>query len=262
MATTPSFDSLTLDVPRITETRFKQLLATKNSPALPSASKIYQILVQQGVEPSFALAQYRVESQYGTAGHAVKTGSWGNMLYDSALTLLASGTYAPGNGYTYATYDTFEDAITDYCRYIHHYKDVYELETIYEATARWIGKPQGSTGHVSYVTIIVDDMIRYEYPSGGYVSGDEMIYIGPSFNRVTGRFEQKYPITIGLQLYRGTDLNMPLKKYSGTPGNAWWLGFVNGGRDWGAVVIGTTIADPDATVVYLYKPSASKIITV
>lgn len=253
-----TYNSLTLTPPRITAARFKQLLQTKNSPAVPESDLVYNVLVREGVDPSFALAQFRVESQYGTAGYAKVTGSWGNMLYDSHLTILATGKYSPGNGYTYATYDNYVDAILDYCRYIHWYKDEYLLDTIYEATARWIGKAQGSSGHVSYINIIIDDMYDYEFPQGGYESGDKMIYIGPSFDRNTGKFGQKYYVKNGTQLYRGTD-GAPLKKYSGTSGYAWWLGYVNGGKDWGALVIGTPSADPDATVVYIKSPNASLI---
>ena len=213
------------------------------------------------MDPSFALAQFRVESQYGTSGYAKETGSWGNMLYDSSLTILASGKYSPGNGYTYATYDDYQDAIRDYCRYIHWYKDEYNLSTIYGATARWIGKPQGSAGHLNYINIIIDDMINYEYPDGGYESGDKMVYAGPSLDRVEGKLTQKYPISYGMQLYRGTD-NSPLKRYTGKAGNAWWLGFVNGGTEWGTVFIGTSVADPDATLVYIKNPDPNKIINV
>lgn len=262
---TPTQNSPTLSPPRITAARFKQLLKTKNSPAVPESDLVYDELIIQGVDPSFALAQFRVESQYGTAGYAKTTGSWGNMLYDPHLTLLASGTYKPGNGYTYATYDNYVDAIKDYCRYIHWYKDEYDLVTIYEATARWIGKDPGSSGHISYVTTIVNDMIEYEYPLGGFQTGDKMIYFGDAFDRSTGKIVLKYPVSTGLPLYRGTSTDNTgkpielLKKYSGTSGLAWWLGFVNGGKDWGALVIGTSSADPDATVVYIYKPDATKI---
>lgn len=256
---TISVNSPTLAPPRITEAKFKSLLAAKNSPATAAAGAIFNILVQEGVDPSFALAQYRVESQYGTAGYAKITGSWGNMLFDTGLTILRSGVYAPGNGYTYATYDTFEDAIRDYCRYIHWYKDEYNLGTIYGATARWIGKVPGSTGHMSYVSIIVDDMIKYEYPLGGNESGDKMIYAGPSFDRNTGKFSLKYPVSSGLQLYRGAGDEFPLKKYNGPTGRAWWLGFVNGGKSWGAIMIGTSSADEDATVVYIKNPVAASI---
>lgn len=257
----PTRNSPTLDAPRISAARFKQLLSSKNSPALPEADEVYDILLREGVEPAFALAQFRVESQYGTAGHAKVTHSWGNMLYDRNLTILASGIYSPGNGYTYAKYSNYKNAITDYCRYIHWYKDRYGLDTIYGATARWLGRTPGSSGHVSYVNIIISDMIEYEYPNGGYESGDKMIYFGPSFDRAAGKVGMKYPIVRGQELYRGTNGDL-LKLYSGTPGNAWWLGFVNGGKTWGAVVIGTSNADPDATIVYIKNPDPRKIIKV
>lgn len=258
MGSAPTYNSLTLTPPRITATRFKQLLSSKSSPAVPESDQVYQILLNEGVDPSFALAQFRVESQYGTAGYAKITHSWGNMLYDSNLTILANGKYSPGNGYTYATYSNYKFAITDYCRYIHWYKDQYGFDTIYEATARWIGKPPGSSGHISYINIIIDDMIKYEYPSGGYESGDKMVYAGPSLIRSTGRLTLKYPVEYGLQLYRGTD-GSPLKKYTGSNGNAWWLGWVNGGKEWGAIFIGTSVADPDATLVYIKNPDPSLI---
>jgi len=259
---TPTPDSPTLAVPRITKAKFKSLLKTKNSPAVPESDAVYDILVAQGVDVSFALAQFRVESQYGTAGYAKTTGSWGNMLHDPNLTTHENGTYSPGNGYTYATYANYVDAITDYCTYIHWYKDQYDFDTIYEATARWIGKSPGSSGHVSYVTNIINDMIAYEYPSGGYESGDEMIYFGPALDRATGHIVLKYPVSNGLQLYRGADDAYPLKKYSGLPGKAWWIGFVNGGTQWGAIVIGTTAADADATIVYIKNPDPSKIVKI
>ncbi len=257
----PNYNTPTLDAPRITAARFKELLKTKNSPAVPESDAVYQILLAQGVEPAFALAQFRVESQYGTAGHAEVTHSWGNMLYDSNLTLLTSPPhkYSPGNGYTYAVYGNYKNAITDYCRYIHWYKDEYGLDSIYEATARWIGKKPGASGHISYINIIIDDMIEYEYPNGGYESGDEMIYFGAAFDRSVGSIVQKYPVNYGDILYRGTDGTV-LKTYSGKSGNAWWLGFVNGGKAWGALVIGTSSADADATVVYIKNPDPLKII--
>lgn len=257
----PTKDSPTLAPARITKERFKALLKTKNSPAVAESDTVFAILVEEGVDPSFALAQFRVESQYGTAGHAAVTGSWGNMLYDPNLTILASGKYSPGNGYTYATYDNYTTAILDYCRYIHWYKDRYNLISIYQATARWIGKVPGSAGHVSYTNIIISDMIEYEYPTGGYESGDKMLYFGKAFDRATGRIVQKYPVTYGLSLYRGTDGDF-LKNYTGADGKAWWIGLVNGNPSWGALVIGTSSADADATIVYIKNPDVSKIINV
>lgn len=258
----PTPKSPTHAAPRITVARFTQQLKTKSSPAVPEASLVFDILVEEGVDPSFALAQFRVESQYGTAGYAKVTGSWGNMLYDPNLTILASGKFAPGNGYTYATYANYVDAITDYCRYLAWYRDEYGLEDIYGATARWIGKTPGSAGHTSYVNIIISDMIAYEYPEGNfYESGDKMIYGGPAFDKAKGKVVQKYPITVGMPLYRGTNGDL-LKKFSGTPGDAWFLGPVNGSWEWGVVGIGTSVADADITWVYIKNPVKSKVKTV
>lgn len=260
---TPTPNSPTLAPPRITKEKFKSLLKTKNSPAVPESDIVYQTLQLSAVDVSFALAQFRVESQYGTAGYAKETGSWGNMLWDPILTTHASGkltkTTSSGAQYTYATYANYHNAIIDYCTYIHWYISEYGLDTIYGATARWIGKNPGSSGHQSYVTAIINDMIEYEYPQGGYESGDEMIYFGPSLDRNKGQLTLKYPVSSGLQLYRGANESFPLKEYSGTAGKAWWIGFVNGGKAWGAIVIGTTVADADATIVYIKNPDSNKI---
>ena len=68
----PSYDTLALGPPRIPYSTFLARLKSKSSPAVAEAKQIYDMFIQQGVDPSFALAQYRVESQYGTAGHAVR----------------------------------------------------------------------------------------------------------------------------------------------------------------------------------------------
>lgn len=261
MSSLPTPQSPTHAIARITATRFYNLLKEKNSPALPEALAIYEELVLNNVDPSFALGQYRVESQMGTAGYAVFTKSIGNMLFDSNLTILAIGQYSPGNGYTYAKYTNRLDATKDYCRYLAWYRDHYNLTTIYGATARWIGKTPGSPGHLSYVTNILSDMIKYETEGQFYETGDSMIYAGPALDRTTGRLVQKYPIKYGDILYRGTNGDI-LKKYTGTAGNAWWLGPVNGSYAWGAIFIGTSSADPDATLVYIKNPSKLKIINI
>jgi hypothetical protein len=240
------------------------LLKSKNSPAVPEASLIYDQFVAGGVDPTFALSQFRVESQFGTSGYAKTTGSWGNMLWDANLTVLATGKYSPGNGYTYATYDNYKNATLDYIRYLDWYRDHYGYWDIYRATARWIGKTPGSTGHLSYVSIIVDDMISWVFPEGTfYETGDKMIYAtneeGIAFSN--GAIRQKYPITYGMPLYRGTNGDL-LKNYSGTAGNAWFLGLVNGSKDWGVILIKTSSADSNGTLVYIKNIDTTKIVNV
>lgn len=253
---------------RISKVRFKELLKSKNSPAVADSDRVYDILVNRGVDPSFALAQFRVESQYGTAGHAAVTGSWGNMLYDSNLTKLSYKTYSPGNGYTYACYLSYIDAIVDYCAYLDWYRDRYNLIDIYGATARWIGKTPGSTGHLNYCNTIVNDMVVYEFPPGTYYnSGDGMIYAGDSVgrdanDRLDGRLKLRYPIAYRDKLYRGPSLDTYLKTFTGTTGSAFFLGLVNGSKEWGAILIGTSVADPDGTIVYIPNIDMTRVIKV
>lgn len=263
----PTPQSPTLAAPRISAARFEQLLRGKASPATAEAAAVYQELVASGVDPSFALAQFRVESQYGTAGHAKVTGSWGNMLWDRSLCLHAEQQtppgfkpYCPGNGFCYATYNDYTDAILDYCHYVHDYAERRGLETIYEATAEWIGRVPGSSGHVSYVNTIVNDMVEYENPPGTfYETGDMSIYAGSYLDKTTGRVLKRYPIHVGMELFRGTNGDF-IKKYSGTPGNALFLGFVNGAPDWGVVDIGILAEDPKGTLVYIKRPDPRKLV--
>lgn len=269
--TLPNYDTHPLAAPRIPYSTFLARLKTKNSPAVAQAEDIYNAFVLEGVDPSFALAQYRVESQYGTAGHAVVTKSWGNMLYDSSLCPHAVGQYAPGNGFTYAKYNDIYSAALDYINYLHNYAVARNLHTIYEVTAEWIGKTPGSPGHISYTDIVINDMIAYETkPNTFYEVGDKMIYggtvrvglknVGPFFDKNTGKLLKKYPVTVGMQLYRGTDGTF-LKKYQGTPGKAWMLGLVQGSTTWANICIGTSVADPDATFCYIKDVDITKIVS-
>jgi hypothetical protein len=256
----PTAQSPTHASARISVDRFTQLLKSKNSPAVPEASEVFNILVGHNIDPSFALAQFRVESQYGTAGYAQITGSWGNMLYDAHLTTHASGKYTSNSGYTYATYANYVNAITDYYAYLDWYRDEYHLSVIYGATARWIGKTAGSPGHISYVNTIISDMVEYEYPEGKfYESGDKMIYTN---NALKGdRIVKRYTLTKGTPLYRGTSGDL-LKNYSGTTSPALWLGLVNGSKAWGMVMVKTSSADETGTLVYIKNPDITKVKTV
>lgn len=265
-----NYNSPTLAPPRISYARFLGLLKSKNSPAVPEAQRIWDQFIAEGVDPSFALAQYRVESQYGTAGHAEKTKSWGNMLYDSSLTILAAPnenvptkTYSPGNGFTYAVYANHTTAAIDYARYLHNYAEERNLPDIYGATAEWIGRVPGSSGHTSYVNIVINDMYEYEISDGEfYEVGDKMIYAGAPFDKVTGKITQKYPVVDGKTvLYRGTDGTV-LKTFSGKSGLAWFFGLVQGSKDWGLICIGTSIADSDATLCYIKNVDLTKVVNV
>lgn len=245
--------------------RFVELLDSKNSPASGEATQVWGVLVDEGVDPSFALAQFRVESQYGTSGWAKETGSWGNMLYSPGLTILSGppeSFYTSSNHkYTFATYTSYVDAVKDYCRYIHWYRDQYALETIYEATGRWLGLNRtGDTGHINYVNTIINDMVLYEHEEGDfYEVGDKVIYIDNYVDRSTGRFLKRLEVKAGTVLYRGTNGDI-LKKLSPPTGvtslKLLCAGPVQGSNEWAAVLLGT--AD-GGRLAYVQNPDWTKL---
>lgn len=260
----PNYQSPTHAAPRITKAKFASLLKSKGSPALAEVDRIWEILVTRKVDPSFALAQFRVESQYGTSGYAKVTGSWGNMLTDAYLTVHQSGTYAPGNGYTYAKYTNYADAVTDYCTYLDWYRDRYGFSDIYRATARWTGKVPGSSGHISYVNTIISDMIDYEVPETTFVEVGDKMFSAEYVDRTTGKFLKRYPVKNGDVLYRGTNGDV-LKVFSGTGGDALFLGPVgqvwksDGTADWGVILIGGT-SFPKGQGVYIKNVKKSLVV--
>lgn len=264
----PTPQSPTHAAPRLTLARFTALLKSKNSPATAEAAAIWAVLLEEGIDPSFALAQFRVESQYGTSGWAKETGSLGNMLYDSNLTILSGPpkTFytSSGHKYTFATYTNYADAARDYARYIHWYRDRHGLETIYEATGRWLGLSRtGDAGHLSYVNIIISDMISYEITDGEfYEAGDKMIQ-GKYIDKGNGRIAKRIFVKTGTDLYRGTngDWLKKLAPATGIPGlNLLFLGLAQGSKDWGAVVVGIpSIDDGAGTVVYIKQPDLTTV---
>lgn len=260
MAEIPNYNSPTHAAPRISLSTFTSRLKSKNSPAVPEAKIVYDYLVAHNIDVSFALAHFRVESQYGTAGYGVVTKSWGNSLWDAELTPHAVGKYSPGNGYTYAKYNSYEQSIWDYVLILDTYAFDRGLSTIYQSASEWIGPNKTEAAHQSYTNVIISDMIAYEFPPGEfYEAGDEMVYAGKAI--VGSTIMQRYWVDKGLDLYRGTDGSI-LKKYAGEAGKALFLGWVNGSKDWGMIRIKTSSADPDGTLVYIKKPDVKKISTV
>lgn len=65
--------------PTLTLDRFKQVLRSYGSPALPEAESIYNLGIQYGVNPAVLLAQFIQESSCGTAGSSVRNRSIGNL---------------------------------------------------------------------------------------------------------------------------------------------------------------------------------------
>jgi hypothetical protein len=68
-----------LGKPTISANFINRVLATYNSPAAGKGQALYDLGVQYGIDPAFALAFFLHESSFGTAGEATKTLSLGNL---------------------------------------------------------------------------------------------------------------------------------------------------------------------------------------
>lgn len=265
-------DDLTLRAPRINYQRFRDILAEQRSPALNEAQPIWDLIIGGGVDPSFALGQFLVESLYGKAGHAKVTKSWGNILWDKAWTPTREK-YAPGNGYTYAKYSNWTEGARDYVAYVKRYATTVDTryggvtDTIDECTARWVGDALDSEEHKRYVSVLlaaVNDY--YEHVPNTFVDvGDRMIFAGKA--AITSK--ARYPIKNGTAAYRGTDGTL-LKyvsfgsgdedivtqvRFLGPVGQPW----TDAEWAWGAFVFGTSAADKDGTVAYIKDPDPKKV---
>ncbi len=266
---------LTLRPPRITFERFLEILKDRASPARFEAPTIWTLLIEGGVDPSFALGQFHVESLMGKSGHATVTHSWGNMLWDASLTPTRAK-YSPGNGYTYASYPNWSEGVRDYVKYVNHYSttivrkysETY-CDTIAEHCERWQGDAAPDNASSSYVNIILHEMNDiYDYVPGVYVpAGDLMIAIDES----TVTTNKRYPVKNGTLLYRGAggdvlkSANFGTKLPDGSLGGLCrFLGPVGATVKWddavwkwAAIIVG--IKDVGPRVVYIKDPVKAKV---
>lgn len=143
--------------PTLTEASFITRLRTVGSPALPEGSAIYRTLVAGGINPAFALGTFQAESSSGTKGYAVITKNWGNILYYSWEAAFGAVPYAPGNGYTYASYPSWLASVKAYVDLLGRY-DSNGYTTVSKASAHWLGTYEGSDRHMPYLRNITSTM--------------------------------------------------------------------------------------------------------
>ena len=151
--------------PTLTEDSFVDRLRAVGSPALPEAREIYRALVSAGVNPAFALGTFQAESGSGKKGYAVTTLNWGNILYYSWQAAYGAVPYAPGNGYTYAMYPSWLASVRAYAQLLTWYHEG-GYTTVSSASAHWLGTPEGSSRHLTYLgnitavmSILPDDAV-------------------------------------------------------------------------------------------------------
>ena len=105
-----------LHAPTITADFINKVLAARNSPAAGKGQALYDLGVQYGIDPVFALAFFQYESGFGTAGMATTTLSLGNLRCYTGVecvTTLSSGQYAK--------YNTWEDGFKAWYSLIRNY---------------------------------------------------------------------------------------------------------------------------------------------
>ena len=143
--------------PTLTEDSFVDRLRAVGSPALPEGRAIYRTLVEERVNPAFALGTFHAESHSGTRGYAVITKNWGNILFYDWEIPYGATPYAPGNGYTYAKYPSWHASIKAYAALLNRYWTS-GYQTVSSASAHWLGTIEGSDRHLRYLTNIVNVM--------------------------------------------------------------------------------------------------------
>src|SRR4051794_17255918 len=70
--------------PSISGAMVAQVLSAFHSPLAEIAADVYRLGQEAHIDPAFALAIWRKESQFGTAGAAVATHNMGNLICDAA----------------------------------------------------------------------------------------------------------------------------------------------------------------------------------
>jgi hypothetical protein len=83
------------------------------SPLAPYAVDVYRLGAEAGIDPAFALAIWKHESQFGTTGAATRTRNMGNLVCDAAA-------HPPARGCDgrWAVYPTWLDAVADWYAYL------------------------------------------------------------------------------------------------------------------------------------------------
>ena len=162
----PHAGDLTVTGPNLSEAMFVDRLRAVGSPALAEGHQIYLTLKGASINLAFALGTFQAESSGGTKGYAVTTKNWGNILYHSWEDVYGAVPYAPGNGYTYASFPSWTAGIQAYAQLLTWYKESGYL-TVSSASAHWLGTIEGSTRHLTYLNNITAVMSLLLNAAGG-----------------------------------------------------------------------------------------------
>jgi len=123
------FFTITMD-----EALFTYLLTSRKSPVNPH--DCYHVLQDRGINPGFALAQFTIESNCGTAGKGAINKNWGN---------LRSGPRQEGTRGGMAIYSHFLISLMDYCDLVYHYINNDGIETLPQFCQRFAPPSENQT---------------------------------------------------------------------------------------------------------------------
>lgn len=236
--------------PRITELTFANALieGPKVFPGAYEIGAVWKQLVGSGIDPSFALGHFWVESLFGTAGWNIwstpKLMSWGNILYPNCSVKDVAGVteYSASNGFHYAAYPDWTTGVEDYClllgKYLDHAPDSKygDTSTIYGATAKWTAKTPGSESHLKYLDIVLGRMTRYDIRPKW--EGELAIY-SPGTVYTTNR---RYLVKPGDRWFTKPGGNASYMFKAG--GNSYFMGQV-AGTSWCAIRVNTARLSTD-----------------
>lgn len=158
--------------PNVTPAGFRAALLGHRSPAAAESQAIYAALVSAGIDPAIALGQFAAESTFGTRGYAGATKNWGNIAMatprDQGVKRAAkiaghwsrafgARPYAPGNGYAYASFPSWERGAQAYAALMRTYRLRGWATSVAVMAGRWLGMVDASrSGYVRNILSVAN----------------------------------------------------------------------------------------------------------
>jgi hypothetical protein len=149
----PSADHRLDRPPSISAAQIEAILADYGSPAAGLGSGLYDLGVQYGIDPAYALGFFVIESAAGTRGVARRTHSLGNIRCTPGDACQAG----------YRAYPTWEAGAADWYMLIRTlYLDTWHLRTPAAILPRYAPPADGNdpAAYAASVTALVDGWIR------------------------------------------------------------------------------------------------------
>jgi hypothetical protein len=135
--------------PRINRDTFVALLQRGNSPAAGVGAELYDIVVDYGIDPAVALAFFRHESSYCTAGRCARNDlkNWG--MQRRPIRAERSAGLVDG----FVRYNSWQDSVRDWCELILGRYVGRGLDTVEKAVPVYAPQSDGNAPQ-SYISVI------------------------------------------------------------------------------------------------------------